>query len=73
MQSTRKTPEKTIVKISGEMKTLEETDEKPKGVLLNKQEFFKLGARKFHFPKYKKLFKSEFFSLFELGKLLPEK
>ena len=32
--------------------------------------FFK--ARKFHFPKYKKLCKSRFFPFFELGKLPPE-
>ena len=37
-----------------------------------KNQFFKLEARKFHFLKYKKLFKSRFFLLFKLGKLLPE-
>ena len=35
--------QKAVVKING--------DEKPKGVLLKKQEIFKLVARKFHFPK----------------------
>ena len=34
--------------------------------------FSKLGARKLHFLKYKKLFKTGFFLLFELGKFLPE-
>ena len=33
---------------------------------------FKLAARKFNFPKYKKLFQSTFFSFFELEKLLTE-
>ena len=35
--------QKAVVKING--------DEKPKGVLLKKQEIFKLVARKFHFPE----------------------
>ena len=35
--------------------------------LLKYKWFFKLAERKFHFPKYKKLFKSEFFLLFKLG------
>ena len=32
----------------------------------------KLGARKFHFPKYKENCKSDFFSFYALGKILPE-
>ena len=35
--------QKAVVKIN--------SDEKPKGVLLKKQEIFKLVARKFHFPE----------------------
>ena len=34
--------------------------------------FFNLGARKFHFLKYKKFFQSEFFLLFELRKLFSK-
>ena len=30
------------------------------------------NVRKFHFQEYNKLFKNDFFSFFELGKLLPE-
>ena len=37
-----------------------------------KYKFFKLGARKFHFLKCKKLFKSGFLLFFELRKVLPE-
>ena len=37
-----------------------------------KCKFFKLGARKFHFLKYEKLFKSGVFYFFKLGKLIPE-
>ena len=40
--------------------------------LLKYKKLFKLGARKFHFLKYKKFFQSEFFSFFELGKILLE-
>ena len=39
---------------------------------LKYKKFFKLGTKKFHFPKYRKLFKSEFFSFFECRKLLPQ-
>ena len=35
-------------------------------------EFFKLEARKLHYPKYKKFFQSEFFLFFELRKFPPE-
>ena len=42
----------------------------PKSLL--KWHFFKLEARKFNFPEYKKLIQNVFFSLFELVKLLPE-
>ena len=41
--------------------------------LLKYKKFFKLGARKFHLWKCDKLFKSGFFLLFELEKLLLEK
>ena len=34
------------------------------------QEFFKLGARKFHFPKH--FFRAGFFFFFELRNILPE-
>ena len=42
--------------------------------LLKYNKFFKLGARKFHFAKYKKHFKKffSFISFFKPGKLLPE-
>ena len=40
--------------------------------LLKNKKAFSLGTRKYHFLKYKKLFKSGFLSFFELGKLLPE-
>ena len=44
-------------------------------LLLYKEKYKKfliLRLWKFHFPKYKELFKSGVFSFFELGKLLPE-
>ena len=40
--------------------------------LLNYKKFFKLGARKFHFPKYKTFFQSEFFFIFPAWKFSPE-
>ena len=40
--------------------------------LLKYKKFFKLGARKFHFPKYKTFFQSGFFKIFLSSKLLPE-
>ena len=68
-----KNTRKTIVKISGKMKTSEETVMKsPKGSPEKKtkknRSLFKLRARKFHFLKYSKFF----FSFFELWKLLHE-
>ena len=39
---------------------------------LKYKKFFRFEATKFHFSEYKKLFKSVFFLLFELRKLLPE-
>ena len=40
--------------------------------LMKYYKLFKLGARKFHFPKYKKHFKSWFYSPFEHGDILLE-
>ena len=34
--------------------------------------FFRYRTRKYHFPEYNELFKSEVFVLFEFGKLLLE-
>ena len=34
--------------------------------------FFKLEARKFHFPTYKNFFQNGFFIVFELGNSPPE-
>ena len=68
-----KNTRKAIVKISGKMKTSEETVMKsPKGSPEKKtkknRSLFKLRARKFYFLKYSKFF----FSFFELWKLLHE-
>ena len=40
-----------------------------KFVLENVLELFKLGARKFHFPRYKKFFQSSFFFFFRAQKV----
>ena len=40
---------------------------------LKYKKIFELGARKFHFLKYNKLFQSGYFLLFELGKFLKYK
>ena len=40
--------------------------------LEKRQEFFKLGARNLHFPKYKKFCQSGLVLLFEHGKFSPE-
>ena len=39
---------------------------------LKEKKFFSLGARNFHFPKYKKFFQSRFFLFFKFTKLLLE-
>ena len=40
--------------------------------LLKYKTFFKFVAKKFHLPKYKNLFKSECFLLFEHGSYFPK-